>query len=76
MLYGNNTISNEFGLLDILTIISVVLQVSDHDKNSKQLTNDDLMKELQNQDRKYLDTIIENQNEILSMLRQIVNSPK
>lgn len=70
---GGNSVSEEeaFDLLDIITISSLILQIIDHNKTARQLTNDDLMQELQSQDRKYLDKIIENQNEILSILSQI-----
>lgn len=57
-----------FELLDILTIMSLVLQVNDHDRDVKQLSNDDLMKELQRQDREYLERIVRNQEKILEKL--------
>lgn len=70
---GGNSASEEeaFDLLDIITASSLILQIIDHNKTARQLTNDDLMRELQSQDRKYLDKIIKNQNEILSILSQI-----
>lgn len=58
----------DFELLDILTIMSLVLQVNDHDRDVKQLSNDDLMKELQRQDREYLERIVRNQEKILEKL--------
>ena len=36
----------------------------------KSASNDDLMRELQRQDREYFEQIIENQNRILSILSQ------
>lgn len=60
-----------FELLDILAIISLCLQVNDHDRDVRQLTNDDLMKELQKQDREYLERIVENQERILAELDTI-----
>ena len=38
---------------------------------SEDATNNDLMSELQKQDREYLEKIIENQNQILSMLSEL-----
>lgn len=60
-----------FELLDILTVMSLCLQIQDHNRDVKQLSNDDLMKELQKQDREYLERIIENQREILKELTNI-----
>ena len=69
--------ANENGLefLDILTIFSVMLQVAGYKNDISQSSNDDLMRELQEQDKSYLDKIIENQNKILEILNEISNSP-
>ena len=39
-----------------------------YDQTQRQATTDDLMRELQKQDREYFEKIIENQNRILSIL--------
>ena len=62
---------NNLEFLDILTIFSVILQVAGYRNDMSQSSNDDLMKESQTQDRRYLDKIIENQNQILSMLSEL-----
>lgn len=62
---------NNLEFLDILTIFSVLLQVAGYRNDMSQSSNDDLMKELQTQDRRYLEKIIENQNQILSMLSEL-----
>lgn len=69
--------ANDNGLdfLDILTIFSVMLQVAGYKNDISQSSNDDLMRELQEQDKMYLDKIIENQNNILEILNEISNSP-
>ena len=69
--------ANDNGLefLDILTIFSVMLQVVGYKNDISQSSNDDLMRELQKQDKSYLDKIIENQNNILEILNEISNSP-
>lgn len=59
---------NDLDFLDMLTIFSVMLQIMGVCSDSKDLSNNDLMEELQNQDRKYLEKIIENQNKILDKL--------
>lgn len=64
-----DVLNNEnLNILDMLTIFSVLLQLMDLNHNSKDLSNNELMKELQRQDREYLEKIIENQNKILEKL--------
>lgn len=67
----DNKNGNNLDFLDILTLFSVMLQVVGYKNDISQSSNDDLMRELQTQDRNYLDKIIENQNEILSILSKI-----
>ena len=59
----------------MLTILSVMLQIMGYQNDMSQSSNDDLMRELQRQDKAYLEKIIENQNKILSILKDISNSP-
>ena len=61
----------EFGFLDILTIFSVMLQIKGYQSDIRQVSNDDLMKELVKQDREYLGKILENQKLILSKLAEL-----
>ena len=65
--------ANDNGLefLDILTIFSVMLQVVGYKNDISQSSNDDLMRELQKQDKRHLDKIIENQNKILEKLADL-----
>ena len=63
----NNTIS----FLDILAILSIVLQLQVYDETKRQATTDDLMAELQKQDREYFEKIIKNQNLILEKLAEL-----
>jgi len=53
----------------ILQLYSVILLLQDYN-------NRDLMQELQNQDEKYLKQIINNQNEILNLLRKEDNNAR
>ena len=57
--------------LDFLTVFSVVLQMAIYDETRKQTSTDELMEELQKQDREYFEKIIENQNKILNKLAKI-----
>lgn len=62
---------NNNGFLDILTIFSLGLQMAVYDQTQRQATTDDLMRELQKQDREYFELIIENQNRILEKLAEL-----
>ena len=62
---------NNLDFLDALTILSVALQIMGYQNDMSQSSNDDLMKELQRQDKAYLEKIIENQNKILEKLADL-----
>ena len=64
-MYGNPNFYNQLTLLDTFLQIMTMVMVSED------ATNNDLMSELQKQDREYLHKIIENQNQILSMLSEL-----
>lgn len=63
--------NNNQNFFDILAIISIWIQISVYEQTQRQATTDDLMKELQKQDKEYFEKIIENQNKILSILSRI-----
>ena len=62
---------NNLDFLDMLTILSVMLQIMGYQNDMSQSSNDDLMKELQRQDKAYLEQIVENQNKILEKLADL-----
>ena len=62
---------NNLDFLDMLTILSVALQIMGYQNDMSQSSNDDLMRELQRQDKAYLEKIIENQNRILEKLADL-----
>lgn len=66
----NNNQNLDF--LDILTIFSVILQVMGYQENKQQSSTDDLMRELQKQDREYLDKLLENQKIIIQNQKEIL----
>ena len=66
-----NDSGNNLDFLDVLTILSVILQIMGYQNDMSQSSNDDLMRELQRQDKAYLDKIIENQNKILEKLADL-----
>ena len=63
--------NNNQNFFDILAIISIWLQISVYEQNRMQASTDDLMKELQKQDKEYFEKIIENQNLILEKLAEL-----
>ena len=62
---------NNLDFLDVLTILSVMLQIMGYRNDMSQSSNDDLMRELQRQDKAYLEQIVENQNKILEKLADL-----
>ena len=62
---------NNLDLLDMLTILSVMLQIMGYQNDMSQSSNDDLMNELQRQGKAYLEKIIENENKILEKLADL-----
>ena len=62
---------NNLDFLDLLTILSVALQIMGYQNDMSQSSNDDLMRELQRQDKAYLEKIIENENKILEKLADL-----
>ena len=62
---------NNLDFLDMLTILSVMLQIMGYQNDMSQSSNDDLMRELQRQDKAYLEQIVENQNKILEKLADL-----
>lgn len=54
--------------------LSLVLQALSLELLFKDYNNSDLMQELQKQDKEYLEKIIKQNNEILSILRREVNN--
>ena len=66
-----NNSGNNLDFLDVLTILSVALQIMGYQNDMSQSSNDDLMRELQRQDKAYLEKIIENQNKILKKLADL-----
>ena len=62
---------NNLDFLDMLTILSLVLQIMGYQNDISQSSNDDLMRELQRQNKAYLDKILETQKEILEKLAKL-----
>lgn len=60
--------NNSFDFLDILAMVSFAMQVINFQENQQQSNNDDIMSELQKQDKAYLEKILDNQNKILNII--------
>lgn len=63
--------NNNQNFFDLLALFSVVLQMAVYEQTQRQASTDDLMRELQKQDREYFEKIIENQNRILEKLAEL-----
>jgi hypothetical protein len=59
-----------------IDIASLILQILSLDLLFKDFNNSDLMQELQNQDNNYLQKIIKQNNEILTLLRKEDNNAR
>ena len=66
--------SSDLSFLDMLSVFSVMLQMQNYRSELRSASNDDLMTELQRQDKMYLEKIVEQNNRILDILSQIVSS--
>ena len=73
--------NNDFDIFFILNIISNLLQIVDYQLNVSQVSNDEIMKHLQKQDgilseqtNIYLKQIIQQNEEIKEILREVVKN--
>lgn len=66
-----DTRNNNLSFIDILTVFSLMLQMQNYQADLKSASNDDLLAELQKQDKVYFETIIENQKKILEKLADL-----
>lgn len=58
-------------IMDLLSLLSIILQLKVMEDQNYQSDNDDIMKELQKQDKAYLEKIIQNQNIIIQKLNKL-----
>ena len=68
-----NMNQNNQGLefLDVLTIVSFVMQFANYRELKSQASTDDIFSELQRQDNEYLIRILENQEKVLEKLNTL-----
>lgn len=64
-------LNNNDGLMDLLSILSIILQLQIMEEQKYQSDNDDIMEELQRQDAIYLEKILNNQKLILEKLNTL-----
>lgn len=60
-------------IMDVLSVLSIILQLQVMEEQKQQSNNDDIMQELQKQDREYFDKIIFNQMLILEKLNRLTD---
>lgn len=57
--------------LDLITMMGFAMQIMNYQENKRQTSSNDLMEELQKQDKEYLEKIIRNQEKILDELAHL-----
>lgn len=60
-------------LMDALSILSIILQLQIMEEQKYQSDNDDIMEELQRQDKIYFERIISNQKVIIEKLNKLTD---
>ena len=68
--------NQELTALDLLNLFGVFLQAINYQSDLSQESNADLARHLQEQDKKYLERILENQNRIISMLEKSISTTR
>ena len=68
--------NQELTALDLLNLFGVFLQALNYQSDLSQESNADLARHLQEQDKKYLERILENQNRIISMLEEPISTTR
>lgn len=63
--------NEQLSFLDLLNVLSIILQIEGYEENLKQTSNDELLNELNKQNREYLDRIIDNQDRMIDLLLDI-----
>lgn len=67
----NSRMNGQWSFIDMLTMFDTFLQLADFQMNVQQSSNDDIMQELQHQNKEYLEKIIQNQEKILDELAHL-----
>jgi len=62
---------NNDRLFDLLSVLSIILQLQVYEEQKVQTDNDDIMQELQLQDKKYFEQILKNQQIIIDKLNTL-----
>lgn len=62
---------NRLEFLDVLAIVSFVVQLQNYQELKSQASTDDIFSELQRQDNEFLSRILENQEKILEKLNTL-----
>lgn len=60
-------------LMDLLSVLSIILQLQVMEEQKQQSDNDDIMAELQKQDKEFFEKIILNQTLILEKLNRLTD---
>lgn len=63
--------NKQWDLLDLISILTVIMQLVNYESDKKSTSNDELMYELQKQNEKYLEEILHNQEMIIDKLAEL-----
>lgn len=72
MLWMQRLNDQQINTIDILSLFSVFLQIIGYKNDMDQSSNDEIMKELQEVDRRYLQKILDNQQLIIDKITKMV----
>lgn len=69
---NNNNTAGNLEFLDIVNIVQLALSFINYRQNSRQTSNDEILKELNKQDNVFFMQILKNQEEILKNQEEIL----
>ena len=63
--------SKQWDILDLIGILTVIMQLVGYENDKQSISNDEIMHELQMQNEKYLEDILHNQKLIIDKLAEL-----
>lgn len=63
--------SKQWDILDLIGILTVIMQLVGYESDKQSISNDEIMHELQMQNEKYLEDILRNQKMIIDKLAEL-----
>jgi len=63
--------NNQWDILDLIGILTVMMQLINYESDKRSISNDQIMYELQKQDKEYFEKILHNQELIIDKLAEL-----